>query len=104
MTALLDTACGYAACTTLNYLALTPTIDLRIDYMRPAEPGKAIYAEGEVYRTASNVIFTRGIAYQEDKSKPVAHAVANFAVMGSETFEDFRQYITEAYQQLGLSL
>jgi uncharacterized protein (TIGR00369 family) len=78
LTALLDTSCGFAAVTALEQLTLCPTMDLRIDYMRPATPGQTIYAEAEAYRVTSNVIFCRGMAYQEDKNDPIAYCMANF--------------------------
>jgi uncharacterized protein (TIGR00369 family) len=87
LTALLDTCCGMASCSVLDDLVLTPTMDLRIDYMGSAEPGKAIYAEAEVYRSSSSVIFTRGKAYQEDPRRPLAHCVANFFRLTGETAE-----------------
>ena len=37
---LLDTCCGCAAITTLTRMQVTPTMDLRLDYMHPAEPNK----------------------------------------------------------------
>ncbi|MEH6823747.1 MAG: hotdog domain-containing protein [Motiliproteus sp.] len=81
LTALLDTSCGFAAVTALDQLTLCPTMDLRIDHMRPAKPGLTIYAEAEAYRITSNVIFCRSLAYQEDKNTPIAHCVANFTRM-----------------------
>ena len=75
---LLDTACGCAAMTVLGTPSVTPTMDLRLDYMRPAEPYKSIYVEAKVYRKSSTVIFCRGLAWQDDREKPIAHCVANF--------------------------
>lgn len=79
LTTMLDTCCGFATVTALAVPELCPTMDLRIDYMRPATPGQTLYAEGEVYRVTEQVIFTRGVAYHEDRTKPVAHCVANFS-------------------------
>ncbi|MFT6916531.1 MAG: hypothetical protein ACJAWL_002871 [Motiliproteus sp.] len=84
LTALLDTSCGFAAVTALEQLTLCPTLDLRIDYMRPAKPGLTIYAEAEAYRVTANVIFCRGLAYQEDKNNPIAYCTANFTRMDAE--------------------
>lgn len=84
LTALLDTSCGFAAVTALEQLALCPTMDLRTDYMRPAKPGQTIYAEAEAYRVTSNVVFCRGLAYQEDKNNPIAYCVANFIRMDAK--------------------
>jgi len=75
---LLDTCCSAAAITTLNRLAIAPTMDLRLDYMHPAEPNKPIYVTAKVYRNSSTVIFCRGTAWQDDPDNPVAHCVANF--------------------------
>ena len=75
---LLDTCCGSAAITTLTKAAITPTMDLRLDYMHPAAPHKPIYVSAKVYRNTSNVIFCRGSAWQEDRENPIAHCVATF--------------------------
>ena len=82
---LLDTACGSAAMTVLTTPAVAPTMDLRLDYMHPAEPYKSIYVEAKVYRQTSNVIFCRGLAWQEDKENPIAHCVANFMKVDSKS-------------------
>lgn len=83
ITTLMDQACGLAVAAALApEFDITPTIDLRIDYMRPAEPGKDVYAFVEAYRKTRQVVFTRGIAYHEDRNRPIAHCVANFTRMG----------------------
>ena len=58
------------------------TLDLRIDYMRPAEPRKDLYTEAECYRTTVNIAFVRATAYQDDRSDPIATSVATF-MLGS---------------------
>ena len=75
---LLDTACGCSAMTIQSKPSVTPTMDLRLDYMRPAQPHKPIYVEAKVYRQSSNVIFCRGSAWQDDPENPIAHCVATF--------------------------
>lgn len=91
ITALLDTCCGFAAATALDDLGMTPTIDLRIDYMRAATPGKTVYADAEVYRVSESVIFTRALAHHGERDHPVASAVGNFFRMESALFEDLRR-------------
>jgi len=100
ITALLDSACGFAAGSTLDELGFTPTIDLRIDYVRSAEPNKDIFAEAEVYRATPNIIFTRGVAYQEDKSKPIAYAVGNFMRLESGSFGNFLDSVRKHHAAL----
>jgi acyl-coenzyme A thioesterase PaaI-like protein len=62
----------------LNSSAVTPTMDLRLDYMHPAKPFEPIYVAAKVYKNTSNVIFCRGSAWQDDRDNPIAHCVANF--------------------------
>ncbi len=78
LTALLDSACGVAAVAAIDELSMSPTMDLRIDHMGEAEPGKSVFAEAEAYRVTRHVIFCRGRAYQDDPERPVARCVANF--------------------------
>lgn len=75
---LLDTCCGIACWSVMKQLGFAPTMDLRLDYMRPAEPDREIYVSAKVYRDTSSVIFCRGSAWQDDPDKPIAHCVANF--------------------------
>ena len=79
LTTLLDTTCGFASASALDPWGLPPTLDLRIDYMRPAEPRKTVFGFAEVYRMTTNVIFTRGIAFHEgEEDAPIAHCTATF--------------------------
>lgn len=54
------------------------TLDLRIDYMKPATPGKDVMARAECYKVTRNVAFVRGVAYHDDPSDPIATSVATF--------------------------
>lgn len=100
ITALLDSCCGFSASTVLDELALTPTIDLRIDHLGAAEPHKPVYAVGEVYRLSRYVIFTRAIAHQGDKNRPIAQAVGNFSRMEKGTFSEFRNMMLATYDEM----
>ncbi|MFN3578897.1 MAG: PaaI family thioesterase [Pseudomonas sp.] len=82
ITTLMDTCCGISTVCYLPEFEICPTLDLRIDYMRPALPGKAIFGFAECYRITPTVIFTRGVAYQEDRERPIAHVVGTFMRMG----------------------
>lgn len=83
ITTLLDTCCGISTVCYLDDFEICPTLDLRIDYMSPAEPGKPIYGFAECYRVTSTVIFTRGVAYQDNRDEPLAHVVGTFMRMGA---------------------
>lgn len=82
ITTLMDTCCGISTVCYLPEFEICPTLDLRIDYMHPAQPGKAIFGFAECYRVTPTVIFTRGIAYQDDRDQPIAHVVGTFMRMG----------------------
>lgn len=96
ITTLIDTTCGTAVvCAILKKyqtLEISPTLDLRVDYMKPAEPHKSVYAFAECYRLSSSVAFTRAIAYQDSIDEPIAHAVGTFMRISPEMVgEEFRQ-------------
>ncbi|WLH81054.1 PaaI family thioesterase [Pseudomonas sp. FP2335] len=82
LTSLMDTACGMATLCVLPEFEVCPTLDLRIDYMHPAEPHKPVYGFAQCYRVTTDVIFTRGFAYQYDPQQPIAHVVGTFMRMG----------------------
>lgn len=82
LTSLMDTACGMATLCMLPEFEVCPTLDLRIDYMHPAEPHKPVFGFAQCYRVTTDVIFTRGVAYQDDPQQPIAHVVGTFMRMG----------------------
>ncbi|MGY2173488.1 PaaI family thioesterase [Pseudomonas gingeri] len=82
LTSLMDTACGMATLCVLPEFEVCPTLDLRIDYMHPAQPGQDVYGFAECYRVTRDIIFARGFAYQDDPANPIAHVVGTFMRMG----------------------
>lgn len=84
ITTLMDTASGSVVICALPEFELCPTLDLRVDYMRAAEPGHPVYARARVYRVTSNIIFTRCETYQDDPEQTIAHCVGTFMRIGPE--------------------
>ena len=72
LTALMDSCCGMSVATMLTEPKPFATLDLRIDYVRPATPGKAVIAEAECYRV------TRAFAHHGDAKDPIAAAAGTF--------------------------
>ncbi|MEM7440415.1 MAG: PaaI family thioesterase [Pseudomonadota bacterium] len=78
VSALLDTCGGLAVFLHPEGVAPTATLDLRVDYMRPAKVGERINAWAEVYRATRSVAFVRGIAFNTDRDAPVAMLTGAF--------------------------
>jgi uncharacterized protein (TIGR00369 family) len=78
ITAVLDNASGMAVGSTQSQPGAIATLDLRIDYMKPATPRRDVFARAECYKRTRNVAFVRGVAYHDDPADPIATTVATF--------------------------
>ena len=78
ITALLDGCSGSAVFAALTEPVPIATLDLRIDYLKPAEPGKSVIGKATCYKITRNVAFTRAVAYQDDPENVIAHSVGTF--------------------------
>jgi uncharacterized protein (TIGR00369 family) len=78
---LLDTTTSLAVNVRRGAFLPVATIDLRIDYMRPARPGAVVLARGECYKLTRSIAFVRGIAHEGDTADPIAHVAGSFMLM-----------------------
>lgn len=76
--ALIDTCAGVAIFMHPETTTTTATIDLRIDYMRPATPEQNLLARAEVYKATRSVAFVRVTAWDDDRENAVAIATGTF--------------------------
>ena len=81
VTSLLDHTCGLAMAAAAGTEPFsTATLDLRIDYMRPAAPRAGVVAEAHCYKLTRTIGFVRAEAWDVDKSDLIATAQAAFVL------------------------
>jgi len=86
ITTLLDQVSGLAAVSAIvtedNIMIMSgvATLDLSIDYMRPAKPGETVIATAHCYKTTHHIAFVRAIAHDGDENDPVAMSQATFMI------------------------
>jgi uncharacterized protein (TIGR00369 family) len=85
VTAMLDECCGMAVQLAADGTRAIATLDLRIDYQKPATPGLDIKAHAICYRVTRSIAFVRATAYQDAEDDPVATATACFMIGANRT-------------------
>jgi len=78
ITALLDSCYGLAIFVKLDKLRPMATLDLRIDYLKPATPGREIFGGAVCYKLGHELAFVRGAAYHDSPDDPIATSSAIF--------------------------
>jgi uncharacterized protein (TIGR00369 family) len=76
ITALMDATCGTAIFFRLREAIPIATLDLRIDYLKPATPHLEVYARAECFKLTQNIAFVRCEAYHPGAERDLV-AVAN---------------------------
>ena len=70
---LMDMASGIAIWKAMDRFEPIATLDLRVDYVRPARAGAAVFGRSQCYRITRSAAFVRGLAHDGDADDPVAH-------------------------------
>jgi len=75
---LMDMSTSLAIWIRLGQFRHQATLDLRVDYLRRATPGRTIIGRGICYGTTRSVGFVRGMAHDGDAEDPVANVTGTF--------------------------
>ena len=77
----MDAVGGAAGITTLkHYEDKLSTIDLRVDYLSPGQ-AKDIITEGTIVKSGNKIIFTRMIAYHDNRENLIAEGRGVYSVL-----------------------
>ena len=79
---LIDTASGGSVWMKLGHFVPIVTLDLRLDYMRPAIKGETVIGRCECVKLTRQIAFVRGVAHGGDESRPIAQSAATFMLSG----------------------
>lgn len=80
ITSLMDASCGAAVFMKLKEPMPIATLDLRIDYLKPATPKLPVVAHATCYKLTRNIAFVRCLAFHDDIDDPIASAAGTFMV------------------------
>jgi uncharacterized protein (TIGR00369 family) len=76
--ALMDMATSLAIWVKRGHFVPHATLDLRVDYLRAATPGRDVIGRGECYANKRAISFIRGIAHDGDPDDPIAHVAGTY--------------------------
>jgi uncharacterized protein (TIGR00369 family) len=80
ISSLLDGTCGVAVFMKMGSPSPIATLDLRIDYLRPATPDQDVTCKAECFKITRHVAFVRALAFHEDEADPIAAASGSFMI------------------------
>ena len=81
LTALLDSVFGLANFVAIDGISSMATLDLRVDYLRPAKSRADVMVRAECYRQTRHIAFNSGsIWFDEPDQAEVARGTASFAL------------------------
>ena len=81
VTTMMDATGGLAVLAQVPAGTSIATLDLRLDYLRSAKPGRNLIGEAQCFKLTPNIAFTRGTTYEEDNaSDPIANFIATYMI------------------------
>ncbi|MCP1675517.1 uncharacterized protein (TIGR00369 family) [Natronocella acetinitrilica] len=82
ITTAIDQTSGAAAIIAIDPPEAVATLDLRIDHLRTAQPGRTLHCEAICYKVTRSVAFVRCVAHDGDDDNPVAVSMSSFMRLG----------------------
>ena len=74
----IDAVSGISVFSAVAEIIPIATLDLRIDYLKPATPERDLLAQAHCYKLTRSIAFVRALAFHDDKADPVATSVSTF--------------------------
>ncbi|MCP4445092.1 MAG: PaaI family thioesterase [Myxococcales bacterium] len=87
VTAMLDATCGLAVMVKLGKLTRIATLDLRIDYLKPATDEFTLYSRCSCYKLTQQIAFVQGTAFTRDEDSnedEIAKATGTFMIINQQ--------------------
>lgn len=84
VTTLIDSTCGIAVFIRLQKFVRIATLDLRIDYLKPARPNEELFARAECYKLTRQVAFVRALAFQSQAPGDVIASAQGTFIIAEE--------------------
>ena len=82
ISALLDATSGASVFLKFRHAVGVATLDLRIDYLKPASPSRDVVCRATCYKLTKHVGFTRAVAFHDDPDAPIATSAGTFMITG----------------------
>ena len=80
---LMDMASGLAIWNRKQEFTAIATLDLRVDYIRPARAKASVFGYSQCYRLTKSAAFVRGFAHDGDPDDPLARILGVFMTIKS---------------------
>ena len=94
ITSMMDATCGLAVFMKLPEPTRIATLDLRIDYLKPATTRLEVRCRAECYKLTRQIAFVRALAFHADPDDAIASAAGTFMI-----FDENRTPVGQALEK-----